>query len=76
LLIRGACAKAFKDELKRFRRAIRGVFISGANPQSVVIPTTRLHNGQSLSIHESAIDVGFLELYGFKPLAGVSFSRA
>jgi putative ABC transport system permease protein len=41
----------------------------------VVIPT-RLHNGQSLSIHESAIDVGFLELYGFKPLAGRFFSAA
>src|ERR1700694_2340546 len=44
-----------------------------ANP--VVIPP-QLRNGQRLSIHESAIDIGFLELYGFKPLAGRFFSAA
>jgi putative ABC transport system permease protein len=76
LLIRGACAKAFKDEV----RALSGVRAASCslvapllNP--VVIPT-QLHNGQRLSIHESSIDVGFLELYGFKPLAGRFFSAA
>jgi len=76
LLIRGACAKAFKDEVKALsgvRSAACSFLAPTLNP--VVIPT-RLHNGQSLSIHESAIDVGFLELYGFKPLAGRFFSAA
>ena len=76
LLIRGACAKAFKDEVRGLagvRSAACSFLAPTLNP--VVIPT-RLHNGQSLSIHESAIDVGFLELYGFKPLAGRFFSAA
>jgi putative ABC transport system permease protein len=74
LLIRGPCAKAFKDEVKALsgvRSAACSFLAPTLNP--VVIPT-QLHNGQSLSIHESAIDVGFLELYGFKPLAGRFFS--
>jgi putative ABC transport system permease protein len=76
LLIHGACAKAFKDEVKALsgvRSAACSFLAPTLNP--VVIPT-QLHNGQSLSIHESAIDVGFLELYGFKPLAGRFFSAA
>jgi putative ABC transport system permease protein len=76
LLIRGPCAKAFKDEVKALsgvRSAACSFLAPTLNP--VVIPT-QLHNGQSLSIHESAIDVGFLELYGFKPLAGRFFSAA
>jgi len=76
LLIRGPCAKAFKDEVRGLagvRSAACSFLAPTLNP--VVIPT-RLHNGQSLSIHESAIDIGFLELYGFKPLAGRFFSAA
>jgi putative ABC transport system permease protein len=76
LLIRGTCAKAFKDEVRALpgvRSASCSLVAPLLNP--VVIPT-RLHSGQSLSIHESAIDIGFLELYGFKPLAGRFFSAA
>jgi len=76
LLIRGACAKAFKDEVKALpgvRSAACSFLAPTLNP--IVIPT-QLHDGQSLSIHESSIDVGFLELYGFKPLAGRFFSAA
>jgi putative ABC transport system permease protein len=76
LLIRGACAKAFKDEIRALpgvRSAACSFLAPTLNP--VVIPT-QLHNGQRLSIHESAIDIGFLELYGFKPLAGRFFSAA
>jgi putative ABC transport system permease protein len=76
LLIRGACPKAFKDEVRALagvRSAACSLLAPILNP--VVIPT-RLPNGQSLSFHESAIDVGFLELYGFKPLAGRFFSAA
>jgi putative ABC transport system permease protein len=76
LLVSGACSKAFKDEV----RALSGVRAASCsflapilNPVVVPIP---LHNGQSLSIHESSIDIGFLELYGFKPLAGRFFSAA
>jgi putative ABC transport system permease protein len=74
LLIRGACVKAFKDEVKALP-GVRSASCSFLAPllNPVVIPT-RLHSGQSLSIHESAIDIGFLELYGFKPLAGRFFS--
>src|ERR1700682_945366 len=76
LLIRGACAKAFKDEI----RALAGVRAASCSflaplDNPVVIPT-QLRNGQRLSVHESAIDIGFLELYGFKPLAGRFFSAA
>ena len=73
LLIRGACAKAFKNEITALP-GVRAASCSFVAPflNPVVIPT-QLHNGQRLSIHESAIDIGFLELYGFKPLAGVSF---
>jgi putative ABC transport system permease protein len=76
LLIRGACAKAFKDEVRALS-GVRSASCSFLAPllNPVLIPT-QLHNGQSLSIHESAIDVGFLELYGFKPLAGRFFSAA
>jgi putative ABC transport system permease protein len=76
LLIRGACAKAFKNEITALP-GVRAASCSFVAPflNPVVIPT-RLHNGQRLSIHESAIDVGFLELYGFKPLAGRFFSDA
>ncbi|HWY94443.1 MAG TPA: ABC transporter permease [Steroidobacteraceae bacterium] len=76
LLIRGSCPKAFKDEVRALS-GVRSASCSFLAPllNPVVIPT-RLHNGQSLSIHESAIDVGFLELYGFKPLAGRFFSAA
>jgi putative ABC transport system permease protein len=76
LLIRGACAKAFKDEVRALSgvRAASCSFLAPTlNP--VVIPA-QLHNGQQLSIHESSIDIGFLELYGFKPLAGRFFSAA
>jgi len=76
LLIRGACAKAFKDEVRALS-GVRDASCSFVAPfsNSVVIPT-QLHNGQQLSIHESSIDIGFLELYGFKPLAGRFFSTA
>ena len=76
LLIRGACAKAFKDEVRALS-GVRAASCSFVAPfsNSVVIPT-QLHNGQQLSIHESSIDIGFLELYGFKPLAGRFFSTA
>jgi putative ABC transport system permease protein len=76
LLIRGACAKTFKDEVRALS-GVRAASCSFVAPfyNPVIIPT-RLHNGQSLSIHESAIDIGFLELYGFKPLAGRFFSAA
>jgi putative ABC transport system permease protein len=76
LLIRGACAKAFKDEVRALP-GVRAASCSFVAPfyNTVVIPT-QLHNGQRLSIHESSIDIGFLELYGFKPLAGRFFSAA
>jgi putative ABC transport system permease protein len=76
LLIRGPCAKAFKDEVRALS-GVRAASCSFVAPfyNLVVIPT-QLHNGQRLSIHESAIDIGFLELYGFKPLAGRFFSAA
>jgi putative ABC transport system permease protein len=76
LLIRGACPKAFKEEVRALS-GVRAASCSFVAPflNPVVIPT-RLHNGQDLSIHESAIDIGFLELYGFKPLAGRFFSAA
>jgi putative ABC transport system permease protein len=76
LLIRGACAKAFKDEVRALP-GVRAASCSFVAPfyNAVVIPT-QLHNGQQLSIHESSIDIGFLELYGFKPLAGRFFSAA
>ena len=76
LLIREGCAKAFKDEI----RALSGVQAAScsfvAPLQNPVVIPTQLRNGQRLSIHESAIDIGFLELYGFKPLAGRFFSTA
>jgi putative ABC transport system permease protein len=73
LLIRGACTKAFKDEMTALS-GVRAASCSFLAPiiNPVVIPT-QLHNGQRLSVHESAIDIGFLELYGFKPLAGRFF---
>jgi putative ABC transport system permease protein len=76
LVVSGACTKAFKDEV----RALSGVRAASCSLMApfdnpVVIPT-RLKSGQDLSIHESAIDIGFLELYGFKPLAGRFFSAA
>lgn len=76
LLIRGGCAKAFKDEVRALS-GVRAASCSFVAPfyNAVVIPT-QLHNGQQLSIHESSIDIGFLELYGFKPLAGRFFSTA
>jgi putative ABC transport system permease protein len=76
LLIRGACAKAFKNEITALS-GVRAASCSFVAPflNPVVIPT-QLQNGQQLSIHESAIDIGFLELYGFKPLAGRFFSAA
>jgi len=76
LLIRGTCAKALKDGIAALP-GVRAASCSFVAPllNPVVIPT-QLHNGQRLSIHESAIDVGFLELYGFKPLAGRFFSAA
>jgi putative ABC transport system permease protein len=76
LLIRGSCAKAFKDEVRALS-GVRGASCSFVAPilNPVVIPT-QLHDGQRLSIHESAIDIGFLELYGFKPLAGRFFAAA
>jgi putative ABC transport system permease protein len=76
LLIRGACAKAFKEEVRALS-GVRAASCSFVAPilNPVVIPT-KLHDGQRLSVHESAIDIGFLELYGFKPLAGRFFSAA
>ena len=76
LLIRGACAKALKDEVRALS-GVRAASCSFVAPfyNTVVIPT-QLHNGQQLSIHESSIDIDFLELYGFKPLAGRFFSAA
>jgi putative ABC transport system permease protein len=76
LLIRGTCAKAFKNEIAALS-GVRAASCSFVAPflNPVVIPT-QLQNGQQLSIHESAIDIGFLELYGFKPLAGRFFSPA
>jgi putative ABC transport system permease protein len=76
LLIRGTCAKALKDEIAALP-GVRTASCSFVAPllNPVVIPT-QLHNGQRLSIHESAIDIGFLELYGFQPLAGRFFSAA
>jgi putative ABC transport system permease protein len=76
LLIRGSCAKTFKDEVNALpgvRAASCSWFAPFAN--TVSIPT-RLPNGQRLTIHDSVIDIGFLELYGFKPLAGRFFSTA
>jgi putative ABC transport system permease protein len=76
LLIRGSCAKTFKDEVSALpgvRAASCSWFAPFAN--TVSIPT-RLQNGQQLTIHESVVDIGFLELYGFKPLAGRFFSNA
>jgi putative ABC transport system permease protein len=76
LMIQGACAKAFKDEVRALS-GVRAASCSFLAPiQNPVIIPAQLHNGQQLSIHESAVDIGFLELYGFKPLAGRFFSTA
>jgi putative ABC transport system permease protein len=76
LLIRGPCSKTFKDEVSALP-GVRATSCSWFAPfaNTVSIPT-RLQNGHSLTIHESVVGIGFLELYGFHPLAGRFFSAA
>jgi len=77
LLVKAGCQPAFKDEVSRLP-GVRGAACSGANAlgYDVGYGDGTAPNGKTVALARHSVGIGFLELYGFQPLAGRFFDNA
>jgi putative ABC transport system permease protein len=76
LMIQTACVGAFAAEVRRLP-GVRNVACSEDSPLHTHLSGSgaRAANGRDITIFNVAVEPGFFELYGLKPLAGRFFSR-